>query len=60
MMHLVSPSEWDRVEHALMKAEIPYKVSFDSHDIGNGDVAYDRIISIDMFKMQILEVKKDN
>ncbi len=60
MMHLVSSSEWNRIEHALMKAEIPYTVSFDSHDMGNGDVAYDRIISVDMFKMQILELAKDD
>ena len=50
MMHLVSPSEWDKIEHALMRAEVPYKVSFDSHDMGNGNVAYDRIISIDTFQ----------
>lgn len=60
MMHLVSPSEWDKIKYALMKAEIPYKVSFDSHDMGNGDVAYDRIVSIDTFKMQIVELAKND
>ena len=53
MMNLVSLSGWNKIEEALMKAEIPYKVSFDSHDIGNGEVVYDRIINIDSFKMQI-------
>lgn len=52
MMNLVSPNAWKQIEEALMKAEVPYKVSFDSHDIGNGEVVYDRIINIDSFKMQ--------
>ena len=51
-MNLVSLSEWEKIEKALMKAEVPYRVSFDSHDIGIGEVVYDIIIEIESFKMQ--------
>lgn len=40
--------EWDQIENALMKAEIPYKVSFDSHAVMDGAV-YDKMIDIDPF-----------
>lgn len=60
MMKLVSPSEWEQIERALMKAEIPYKVTFDSHIINDEDVVYDTIINIDVFKMQTLRLKKED
>ena len=60
MIKLISPSEWERIEQALMMAEIPYKISFDSHTINDGDIVYDRIIDIDIFKMQTLHLKKED
>lgn len=60
MMKIVSLSEWERIEDALMKAEIPYKITFDSHTSNDGEVIYDRIIDIDIFKMQTLHfINKD-
>lgn len=60
MMHIVSSDEWEKIEHALMKAEIPYKVSFDGHIVDENSVVYDRIINIDAFKIQILETISNN
>lgn len=59
MMKLVNQSEWERIEQALMMAEIPYKISFDTHIINDG-VVYDRIIDIDIFKIQTIHLKKEN
>ena len=52
MTRIVSPSEWDRIEEALMRAEIPYRISFDSHIVNDEEIVYDRIIDIDIFKFQ--------
>lgn len=51
MIPIVSQNEWEKIEKALMRAEIPYKVSYDSHIAENGDIVYDRIFSIDTFKI---------
>ena len=59
-MRIVSFNEWDKIERALMRAEIPYKVSFDSHIINDEEVVYDRIIDIDIFKIQTLHMKNGN
>lgn len=56
-MKIVSFSEWERIEQALMEAEIPYKVSFDSHTVGDGKVVHDRIIEIEIFKIQTMHME---
>ena len=57
MIPIISQNEWEKIEEALMKAEIPYKVSYDSHIAENGDIVYDRIFSIDTFKIQTIHMK---
>ena len=57
MMPIVNQNEWEKIEKALMMAEIPYKVSYDSHIAENGDIVYDRIFSIDTFKIQTIHMK---
>lgn len=48
MRKKISLEEWKRIEYALMKAEISYKVSFDSHASMDG-VFYDKMIDIEPF-----------
>lgn len=59
MIPIVSQNEWEKIEEALMRAEIPYKVNYDSHITENGDVIYDKIFSIDTFKIQTVCLKKE-
>lgn len=48
MRKKITLEEWERIEYALMKAEISYKVSFDSHEVMDGAV-YDKMIDIEPF-----------
>lgn len=48
MRKKITLEEWERIEYALMKAEISYKVSFDSHGTMDGAV-YDKMIDIEPF-----------
>lgn len=60
MKNLITPAEWEAIEEALMKAEIPYYVSFDSHVSENLDkVTYDKYIRVEPFVI-MKEVKYDN
>lgn len=56
-MKIISLKEWNTIEEALMKAEIPYKVTFDSHEVPGKNI-YDKIINIDSFKITIIEEVK--
>lgn len=56
-MKIVSLKGWGAIEEALMKAEIPYKVTFDSHEGANKNI-YDKIINIDSFKIMFFEEDK--
>ena len=56
-MKIVSLKGWGAIEEALMKAEIPYKVTFDSHGVPGKNI-YDKIIDIDSFKITIIEEVK--
>ena len=56
-MKIVSSKAWDAIEEVLMKAEIPYKVTFDSHGVPGKNI-YDKIITIDSFKIIITEEVK--
>lgn len=56
-MKIVSLKAWNVIEEALMKAEIPYKVTFDSHGVPGKNI-YDKIIDIDPFKITITEEVK--
>lgn len=48
MKHYISEKEWSVLEEILMKAEIPYNVSFDSHASDSMDiVTYDKYIRIE-------------
>ena len=57
MIPIVSQNEWGKIEEALMRAEIPYKVTFDSHGVPGKNI-YDKIIDIDSFKITIIEEVK--
>ena len=60
MKHYISEKEWLALEKLLMRAEIPYHVSFDSHVTDSPDVViYDKYIQIDPFTIQKKEVKCD-
>lgn len=58
MRKKITLEEWERIEYALMKAEIPYKVSFDSHAVMDGAV-YDKMIDIDPFTVVRFEEAHD-
>lgn len=48
MRKKITLKEWELIEDALMKAEVSYKVSFDSHGVMD-DVVYDKMIDIEPF-----------
>lgn len=58
MRRKITLKEWEQIEYALMKAEIPYRVSFDSHEVMNGAV-YDKIIDIGPFAVVHFEEVKE-
>lgn len=48
MKHYITDKEWIALEELLMKAEIPYTVSFDSHvSESMNTVTYDKYIRIE-------------
>lgn len=47
MKNYITKQEWLALEEMLMKMEVPYSVSFDSHVVKPGEsVTYDRYIQI--------------
>lgn len=53
MKHYISEKEWLALEELLMRAEIPYNVSFDSHVSDSLDTAtYDKYIRIEPIVIQ--------
>lgn len=53
MKYYISEKEWSALEEILMKAEIPYSVSFDSHVSDSLDiVTYDKYIRIEPIIIQ--------
>lgn len=53
MKHYVNEAMWAKIEQALMEAEIPFSVSFDSHVNEVMDtITYDKYIRIDPFIIQ--------
>lgn len=47
MKNFITKQEWLALEEMLMKMQIPYSVSFDSHVVKPGEsVVYDRYIQI--------------
>ena len=53
MKHYISEKEWLALEELLMRAEIPYCVSFDSHASDSLDiVTYDKYIRIEPIIIQ--------
>lgn len=53
MKHIINEAMWDAIEKALMDAEIPYHVTFDSHvseDLQT--VTYDKRITVEPFVIQ--------
>ena len=53
MKHYISEKEWPALEELLMKAEIPYSVSFDSHVSESLEtVTYDKYIRIEPIVIQ--------
>ena len=53
MEHYITEKEWTALEELLMKAEIPYNVSWDSriHESDN-DVTHDKYIRIEPIVIQ--------
>ena len=57
MNNYISALDWVAVEEVLMKAQIPYHVSFDAHVSEDFQtITYDRRITIEPFTIQT-EVK---
>ena len=55
MRNPISKSDWEKVKEALMLAQIPYRVSFDSHlneITDNVNIYYDIQIQIEPFYYQ--------
>lgn len=50
----ITLKEWERIEDDLMRAEVPYKVSFDSHVAMDG-VFYEKIVEIEPFSITHFE-----
>ena len=59
MKHYITEKEWAALEEVLMRAEIPYSVSFDSHvSESMEEVTYDKYIRIEPMVIQrVTEVK---
>ena len=60
MKNIVTANDWAKIEDALMQAQIPFYVHFDSHVNETMDsVTYDKYIRIEPFVIQtIKEVEK--
>ena len=53
MKHYITDKEWIALEELLMRAEIPYTVSFDSHvSEAMNTVTYDKYIRIEPIIIQ--------
>lgn len=53
MKHYITENEWTALEELLMKAEIPYSVSFDSHANDTLEhITYDKYIRIEPIIIQ--------
>jgi hypothetical protein len=53
MKHYITETEWQELEELLMKAEIPYNVSWDSHaHTVDDEVTYDKYIRIEPIVIQ--------
>ena len=53
MKHYITENDWTALEELLMKAEIPYSVSFDSHVNDTLEhVTYDKYIRIEPIVIQ--------
>ena len=53
MKHYITGNDWTALEELLMKAEIPYSVSFDSHVNDTLEhVTYDKYIRIEPIVIQ--------
>lgn len=59
MKHYITENDWQALEELLMRAEIPYSVSFDSHVNDTMEhVTYDKYIRIEPIIIQRMrEVK---
>ena len=54
MKHYITEKEWIALEETLMKAEIPYNISWDSHVCESvTTVTYDKYIRIEPIVIQI-------
>ena len=55
MRNPISKADWKKIEEALMLAQIPYRVSFDSHlndVVDNENIYYDIQIQVEPFYFQ--------
>ena len=52
-MNYINDAMWDAIEKALMDAEVPYRVTFDSHvNEAMDTVTYDKRIIVEPFIIQ--------
>lgn len=58
MRKKITLEQWEYIEAALMKAEVSYKVSFDSHVAMDG-VVYDKMIDVEPFSVVRFEEEND-
>ncbi len=53
MNNYINDAMWDAIEKALMDAEVPYRVTFDSHvNEAMDTVTYDKRIIVEPFIIQ--------
>ena len=54
MKNIITANDWAKIEEALMQAEVPFHVSFDSHVNETMDsVTYDKYIRVEPFVIQV-------
>lgn len=54
MKNIITVDDWVKIEEALMQAQIPFYVSFDSHVNETMDsVTYDKYIRVEPFVIQV-------
>lgn len=54
MKNYISAADWAKLEEALMEAQIPFHISFDSHiNPDMTSITYDKYIRVEPFVLQV-------
>ena len=58
MKNYITAEDWKAIEAVLMRAQVPFHVSFDAHGAMDA-ITYDKYIRVEPFVIQIIEEVKD-